>query len=50
MLRKSKEGGREGGRDKTSQLALYSPSPINTCGVQKLPGLSISLWDFIGRI
>ncbi len=21
--------------------------PINTCSVQKLPGLSISLWEFI---
>ncbi len=24
--------------------------PINTCSVQKLPGLSISLWEFIWGI
>ncbi len=26
---------------------VYFNEPINTCGVQKLPGLSISLWEFI---
>ncbi len=29
---------------------LASVYPINTCSVQKLPGLSISLWEFIWGI